>query len=173
MVSWHVCVNLILPRLWDLIFHFFFLLITYNKTTIQVALQGPSLNTSNDGAPSSSPSQAWDKIIKVSPGPYACLKFNGRGRACSPFQGHGIEYFLLYGRGILDVRGGHTWTSRVWLCSYAATSSLESSEVSLAVLTQRLRIQAFSVSAAQQWKTSLVTRDPIIQVIAMPGCLFV
>ena len=72
--------------------------------------------------------------------------FNGRGRACSPFQGYGIEYFLLYGRGILDVRGGHTWSSRVWLCSYAATSSLESSEVSLAVLTQRSRIQALSIS---------------------------
>jgi len=75
------------PRLTSFIFSFY--LFTNNNNT---GLQGPSLNTSNDTAPSSSPSQAW-KYSGILQDHCHCLKYlNGRGRSCSPFQGYGIGY---------------------------------------------------------------------------------
>ena len=76
------------------IFHHFFLLITHNKTTIQVCIARAKYTSNDaDAAPSSSPSKKHWNIRRYPPWPYALRKvFNGRGWACSPFQGYRIGY---------------------------------------------------------------------------------
>ena len=72
------------------IFHFFFL---PNYQQQHTGLQGPSLNTSNDAAPSSSPSQAW-KYSGIIQDHCSCR---------SPFQGYGIEYSQVWWGGLQSI----------------------------------------------------------------------
>ena len=148
MVSWHVCVNLFLTRLWDLLFHFFFLLITYNKTTIQVCIARAKLKHVKwrRRRPIILTLKKHWNIRWYPPRPYARLKylmvevelaplFKDTELNISCFMG--VAYLML--EVVIHGRQG---------CGYAPMqplSSLKSSEVSLAVLTQRSRIQALSM----------------------------